>query len=73
MADPTAVMRRVCAVVDVPFDPAMIEREGAEEIAAPHEWWKAKAAEPLDPSRAGGWRTQIVPLAVPAVRRTPPA
>lgn len=61
LADPTAVLRRVCAVVDVPFDPAMIEREGAEGIAAPHEWWKAKAAEPLDRSRAGGWRTAMDP------------
>ena len=61
LAEPVAVMRRVCAVVDVPFDPAMIERQGAEGIAAPHEWWKAKAAEPLDPSRAGGWRTAMDP------------
>jgi hypothetical protein len=62
VADPHGVLRRVCAVVDVPFDPAMIDRrDGAESIAAPHEWWKRKAAEPLDPSRAGGWRTAMEP------------
>jgi len=61
LADPTSVMRQVCDAVGVPFDPAMIERRGAEGIAAPHEWWKAKAAEPLDPSRAGGWRTTMDP------------
>ncbi len=61
IANPVAVLHRVCAVADVPFDPAMIERRGAEGIAAPHEWWKAKAAEPLDPSRAGGWRTEMDP------------
>lgn len=61
LRDPVAVLRRVCAVVDVPFEPAMIERRGAEGIAAPHEWWKAKAAEPLDPSRAGGWRSAMDP------------
>jgi hypothetical protein len=60
LADPAGVLRRVCAVIDVPFDPAMIERrDSAASIAVPGEWWKQKAAEPIDRSRAGGWRTQM--------------
>lgn len=60
LSDPAGVLRRVCAVIDVPYDPAMIDRrDSAAAIAAPHEWWKAKAAEPIDRSRAGGWRTDM--------------
>lgn len=60
--DPAGQLERVCALVGVPFDPAMIDRrEGFEGIAAPHETWKQKAAEPLDPSRIGGWRTTMDP------------
>ncbi len=60
LAVPAGVLRRVCAIVDVPFDPAMIDRrDSAAAIAAPHEWWKHRAREPIDPSRAGGWRTAM--------------
>lgn len=62
LADPAGVLRRVCVVVDVPYDPSMVERrDSAAAIAAPHEWWKAKAAEPIDPSRAGAWRAEMAP------------
>jgi hypothetical protein len=62
LADPAGVLRRVCVVIDVPYDPSMVERrDSAAAIAAPHEWWKAKAAEPIDRSRAGAWRTEMAP------------
>jgi hypothetical protein len=60
LSDPSRVLRRVCTVIDVPYDPSMVERrDSAAAIAAPHEWWKAKAAEPIDRSRAGAWRTEM--------------
>ena len=62
LADPAGVLRRVCAVIDVPFEPAMIDRrDSADAIAAPHEVWKLKAGQPIDPSRAGGWRSEMDP------------
>lgn len=62
VTDPAPVLRRVCEAAGIPFDPAMIDRrDDAAAIAAPHETWKAKASQPLDPSRIGGWRTEMDP------------
>ncbi|MFN8623734.1 MAG: sulfotransferase, partial [Chloroflexota bacterium] len=60
--EPRPVLEGVCAFLGVPFVPDMIDRhEGVEGIAAPHETWKAKAAEPLDPSRVSAWRRTMDP------------
>lgn len=60
--DPGPVLERVCAFLGVAYLPAMVQRtEGVEGIAAPHETWKRKAAEPLDPSRIHAWRRDMDP------------
>ncbi len=64
LADPEATLRTVGDAAGLAWDPAMLERRAdAASIAAPHEWWKAKAGEPLDPSRIGVWRREMDPAA----------
>jgi hypothetical protein len=65
VTEPDGVLRRVCAIVDIPFEPEMIGRQGGlAGIAAPHETWKRKAGEPLDASRIGAWRDVLDPALV---------
>jgi hypothetical protein len=62
IADAEGMLRRLCRFLDEDFDSRMLDRrDGADSIAADHEWWKRKAAEPLDSSRAGAWRTEMAP------------
>ena len=60
LADPRAVLERLCTFLGESFDPLMIARpDAATGLAADREWWKRKAAEPLDPSRAGAWQADM--------------
>ena len=60
LADPQAVLERLCRFLGESYDPVMVARpDAATGLAADHEWWKQKAAEPLDPSRAGAWRGEM--------------
>jgi hypothetical protein len=60
VAEPERELRRLCAFVGEPYDPAMIEgRERSGRVAAEHEWWKGDATGPLDRSRVGQWATQM--------------
>jgi hypothetical protein len=60
LADPRAVLERLCSFLVESFDPLMITRpHAATGLAADHEWWKRKAAESLDPSRAGAWHADL--------------
>lgn len=57
LMDPETTMRRVCAHVSVPFEPAMLDPEaGANAVTTSVETWKAKNSSALDPSRAYAWR-----------------
>jgi hypothetical protein len=60
LAEPKVVLERLCSFLGESFDPLMVARpDAATGLAANHEWWKRKAAEPLDPSRAGAWRADM--------------
>ncbi|MFO1541186.1 MAG: sulfotransferase family protein [Chloroflexota bacterium] len=62
LTDPEGTLRAVCATTGLAWDPALLDRRAAvADLAAPHETWKQKAAEPLDPSRIGVWRTEMDP------------
>lgn len=62
LSEPERELRRLCAFLGETFVPAMIEgRSGGETLAAPHETWKDGSHEPLDPSRAGRWPTEMDP------------
>lgn len=61
LADPEAVVERLCEFVDLSFDPSMLSfHEGSSrtfEMEA--EPWKKKASEPIDPSNREKWRDQM--------------
>ena len=60
LAEPQAELEQLCRFLGESYDPVMVERpDAATGLAADHEWWKHKAAEPLDPSRAGAWRGEM--------------
>jgi hypothetical protein len=55
---PEQELRRICAFIGEAFHPDMIASK-ERAVAADHEWWKLKAAEPPDPSRIGVWRREM--------------
>jgi hypothetical protein len=60
VARPEPELRRLCAYLEVEYEPAMVEdRSEAAGVAASHEWWKGDVTGPLDPSRAGVWRQEM--------------
>ncbi len=60
LADPQPVLERLCSFLGESYDPQMVTRpDAANGLAASHEWWKRKAADPLDPSRAGAWKADM--------------
>lgn len=60
VAEPQAVLERLSSFLGEAYDPVMVARpDAANGLAANHEWWKQKAAEPLDPSRAGAWGAEM--------------
>lgn len=62
VTDPEPTLRRLCDFLAERYYPSMLERpDAADGLAAEHEWWKQKAAEPIDPSRAGAWRGEMTP------------
>lgn len=53
---PEEELRRVCAFVGEEFDAAML----APAPAAPSDrWWFERAHAPIDPARAGRWRSEL--------------
>ena len=60
VATPERELRRICAFVDVEYEPSMLDdRSGATGVAAAHEWWKGDATGPLDRSRSGRWAEEM--------------
>jgi Sulfotransferase family len=59
VSDPQTTLLRVCEFLGEAFEPQMIERPESAGLAAPHEWWKAKASEPIDTSRIEAWRAEM--------------
>ena len=60
LADPQAVLERLCAFLGESFDPLMVARpDAATVLPRTMSGGSSKAAEPLDPSRAGAWRADM--------------
>jgi hypothetical protein len=59
LEDPERELRRLCELIGETYNAAMLQRQSAEGLSAEHEWWKRGASEPIDPSRAGRWRTEL--------------
>ena len=58
IADPTAVLQRVCTHIDVAFDPAMLDfGSAAAKLVRPDEMsWKRETLGPLLSANHGKWR-----------------
>lgn len=57
VADPEAVLRQVCSFIGEELEPGMLA--GTREtgtLVRESESWKGNAGDPVDASRAGGWR-----------------
>lgn len=59
VADPDEQLRRVCDFVGEGFEPGMLGPRTNAGLAAEHETWKRKAAEPPDLARADAWRAEM--------------
>lgn len=60
VAEPERELRRICTFLRLPFEQEVAGGSGNREGVP--EWedeWKARALKPIDPSRAGLWRSQL--------------
>lgn len=63
---PEAVLRQVCQLLEVAFDPTMLafHEKSPRTVNVTREPWKANATQPVDPSTAERWRQQLAPGAI---------
>ena len=63
IADPVAVLERICGFLDVDFDSSMLDFSGNGEIFVSQEemQWKKETLGPLLPKNAGKWKLELTP------------
>ncbi len=60
---PEAVLRRLCRMLELAFDPVMLafHERTSRAVNVAREPWKANATQPVDPSAAERWRRHLTP------------
>lgn len=61
LRDPMSNLTKICDLLDLPFDPAMLDFHEHADPAISAEPWKTKSREPVDPSNTQKWRTRLSP------------
>jgi hypothetical protein len=55
VSNPREELMKVCHFIGEPFEEQMLQTQAAANLRAPIEWWKERASQPVDGSRAGRW------------------
>lgn len=60
---PESVLRRLCQMLELAFDPAMLafHEQAPQVVNVEREPWKTNVTKPIDSSVAGRWRQQLRP------------
>lgn len=59
-ADAEPIVRRICALVGEPFEPAMLTPgDTSAAVVVQGEWYKDNVRRAVDPNRASAWRTEL--------------
>ena len=72
LAEPEAVLRRLCEFLDLEFRPSMLAYHTQSEsgFLETERGWKDLATKPLDPSRIGRYRSRLTPRQIRMIERT---